>query len=110
MRKAAVLGMYLQSAVFTNCQKKSILQPVNCMYKTDPVLFYMIVCISAVLIISLNISLFSWVKDKSLHKEIKMTKNILRKVQNPWEDEEKDLEQLHQIVDSIKNPPDQKPQ
>jgi hypothetical protein len=73
------------------------------MYKSDPVLFYGIVCLSIFLIISLNVSLFSWVRNNSLRKEIKMTKNMIKTVQNPWQEEDQDLDHLHNIVETLKD-------
>ena len=72
------------------------------MYKSDPVLFYGIVCLSIFLIISLNVSLFSWVRNNSLRKEIKMTKNMIKTVQNPWQEEDQDLDHLHNMVETLK--------
>lgn len=73
------------------------------MIKTNPVLFYAIICGTVMFIIALNISLFSWVKQNSLHRQIKMTKNMVRKVQSPWEDEDKDLTELSQLVKTLQH-------
>jgi hypothetical protein len=78
------------------------------MYKTDPVLFYGIVCLGIFLIISLNVSLFSWVRNNTLRKEIKMTKSMLKTVQNPWHEEDQDLDQLHTMVSTLNEKSDQK--
>lgn len=73
------------------------------MYKENPALFYTILCIGIFLIIALNVSLFSWVRNNSLQRQIKMTKTMMRKVQSPWEDEDQELQKLSDIVDSLKD-------
>lgn len=72
------------------------------MYKSDPALFWGIVCLSVFLIVMLNISLFSWVRNNQLKKEIGITKGLIKTVQNPWQEEDNDLNQLHDLVGNLK--------
>lgn len=77
------------------------------MFRDNPTLFYGIICLTVFLIVGLNISLFSMVKNNSIQRQIKATKNMVRKVQSPWEDEDKDLEELSRLVGSLQ---EQKPE
>lgn len=72
------------------------------MYKSDPALFWGIVCFSIFLIVMLNISLFSWVRNNQLKKEIGITKSLIKTVRNPWQEEDNDLNQLHDLVGNLK--------
>jgi hypothetical protein len=72
------------------------------MFKTNPALFFLIACGTVFFIIALNISLFSWVKDHSLEKQIKMTKSVFHRVQSPFEPEENDLSELSHLVEGIR--------
>jgi hypothetical protein len=72
------------------------------MFKTNPTLFFLIACGTVFFIIALNVSLFSWVKDHSLEKQIKITKSVINRVQSPFESEENDLSELSHLVDGIR--------
>lgn len=71
------------------------------MYKSNPALFYLIVCGMVFLIIAINVSLFSMVKNKSIEKQIKMAKNAFQRAKSPWGDEEKNLEELSELVKKV---------
>ncbi len=71
------------------------------MYRSNPALFYLIVCGMVFLIIAINVSLFSMVKNKSIEKQIKMAKNAFQRAKSPWGDEEKNLEELSELVKKV---------
>lgn len=71
------------------------------MYRSNPVLFYLIVCGMVFLIVAINVSLFSMVKNRSIEKQIKMAKNAFQKAKSPWGDEEKNLEELSELVKRV---------
>ncbi len=75
------------------------------MYKTNPALFYLIVCGMVSLIIAINVSLFSMIKNRSIEKQAKMIKKAFQRAKSPWGDEEKNLEQLSELVKKVSPPP-----
>lgn len=74
------------------------------MFKTNPVLFYLIVCGMVFLIIAINVSLFSMVKNRSVEKQMKMFKNAFQRAKSPWGEEEKNLEELSELVKKVSPP------
>jgi hypothetical protein len=80
------------------------------MINSNPVLFWIIIIGVVILLISINVSLFSMLRDHSLHNQIKITQRMAKKIQSPWQDEENDLAELSRIVDKLDrhtNEPDQ---
>jgi len=71
------------------------------MFKTNPALFYLIVCGMVFLIIAINVSLFSMVKNRSVEKQMKMMKNAFQRAKSPWGDEEKQLDELSELVKKV---------
>jgi uncharacterized membrane protein SpoIIM required for sporulation len=71
------------------------------MFKTNPTLFYLIVCGMVFLIIAINVSLFSMVKNRSIEKQMKMMKNAFQRAKSPWGDEDKNLDELSELVKKV---------
>jgi hypothetical protein len=71
------------------------------MYKTNPALFYLIVCGMVSLIIGINVSLFSMIKNRSIEKQARMIKKAFQRAKSPWGDEEKNLEELSALVRKV---------
>jgi hypothetical protein len=71
------------------------------MIKSNPLLFYLIVGCTAAFIIGLNVSLFSWVKNSNLKRQMKMTRSMVNKIQSPWADEDADLAELSTRVEHL---------
>ena len=71
------------------------------MFKTNPVLFYVIACGMVSLIIAINVSLFSMIKNRSIEKQARMIKNAFQRAKSPWGDEEKNLEELSALVKKV---------
>jgi len=74
------------------------------MYQTNPTLFFIIVGGMVLLIIIINISLFSLVKNKNAEKQSKMLKDAFSTAKSPWGEEEKQLNELSQLVEQIQKP------
>lgn len=71
------------------------------MFKTNPTLFYLIVCGMVFLIIAINVSLFSMVKNRSVEKQMKMMKDAFQRAKSPWGEEEKNLNELSELVKKV---------
>lgn len=67
---------------------------------------YLIICGVVILIIALNISLITALKNRSIQKPMEMSKSIFDRVKSPWQPEDEELSKLSEMVDKIK--PDNK--
>lgn len=56
------------------------------------------------LIIFINVGLFSMIKNRNAEKQSKMLKDAFSKAKSPWGDEEKQLNELSQLVEQIQKP------
>lgn len=67
---------------------------------------YVIICGVVLLIIALNISLITALKNRSMHKPMEMSKSVFDRAKSPWQPEDEALSQLSEMVEKIK--PDNK--
>ncbi len=77
------------------------------MYHSNPTLFYIIVGAMVLLIVFINVSLFSMIKNRNAERQAKMFKDAFSIAKSPWGEEEKQLSELSQLVEQIKRPTDQ---
>jgi ABC-type bacteriocin/lantibiotic exporter with double-glycine peptidase domain len=74
------------------------------MYHSNPTLFYIIVGAMVLLIIIINVSLFSMIKSKNAKKQSKLLKDAFSIAKSPWGEEEKQLNELSQLIEQIQKP------
>jgi len=80
------------------------------MIKTNPTLFYIILCGILFLIIAINVSLFSALRNRSKRNPMKMGQSVFDRAKSPWEPEDKQREELSNLVHGIQKPTDTEPQ
>ncbi|MBA4420079.1 MAG: hypothetical protein C0391_02920 [Anaerolinea sp.] len=66
---------------------------------------YLIMCLFGLMIVAINVSLFSAFRNKSRNKTMKMYQSAFDTVKNPWQVENAALDELSSIVKTI-NPED----
>jgi len=71
------------------------------MIKSNPTLFYTILCGILFLIIAINVSLFSAFKNRSKRNPLKMGQSIFDRAKSPWEPEDRQREELANLVHGI---------
>ena len=76
------------------------------MIKSNPTLFYIILCGIVFLIIVINVSLFSAFRNRSTQNHLKMGKSAFDRAKSPWEPEDRQREELSDLVDQISKPID----
>ncbi len=74
------------------------------MYHSNPTLFYIIVGAMVLLIVIINVSLFSMIKSRNAKKQSKMLKDAFSTAKSPWGEEEKQLNELSQLIEQIQKP------
>lgn len=72
------------------------------MINTNPVLFWVIVVGIIFMIIAINVSLFSALRDRTMHHQIKITQRLANRISSPWQEEDNNLAELSKIVDNLK--------
>lgn len=63
---------------------------------------YLIICGIVLLIIAINISLITALKNRSVHKPMEMYKSVYDRTKSPWQPEDEALEKLSEAVEKIK--------
>lgn len=71
------------------------------MIETNPVLFWVIVGGVIFMIIAINVSLYTALRDRTLQNQIKITQRMAGKISSPWQEEDDNLAELSKIVDSL---------
>jgi hypothetical protein len=63
---------------------------------------YVVICGVVILIIALNISLITALKNRSTRKPMEMYKSAFDRAKSPWQPEDDALNELSEMVDKIK--------
>lgn len=72
------------------------------MANSNPVLFDIIIGVTVLLIVVMNISLFSWAKNRSKNQEkLDKTRTMIDTLRSPWKEEDQNFADLSQMVDSL---------
>jgi hypothetical protein len=74
------------------------------MINSNPVLFWVIVGGVIFMIIAINVSLFSALRDRTMHHQIKITQRLANRISSPWQEEDDNLAELSKIVDTLNKP------
>ena len=74
------------------------------MIKSNPTLFFIILCGLVFLIVVINVSLFSAFRNRSSKSTLQMGKSVFDRAKSPWEPEDQKREELSELVEKIQKP------